>query len=154
MNTGFDSHLDRVRDVFQRLLRVTPVVADKEPSPIPKGGGIYVFYKNGQPLRVGRTGNLRDRVKAHYKGDHAEAAFAVALAREETKIRATYKKETSAAYLVKNHLEFSDAFDRAKERISKMHVQCVSEPDPDCRFLLEFYAAKELRTPYNSFGET
>ena len=35
-----------------------------------------------------------------------------------------------------------------------MQIRWVTETDPDCRYLLEFYAAKELGTPHNDFRET
>lgn len=41
-----------------------------------------------------------------------------------------------------------------KKRVHGMYVRCVEESDPNVRYLLEFYAAKELRTPYNDFTET
>ena len=35
-----------------------------------------------------------------------------------------------------------------------MQIRWVTETDPDCRYLLEFYAAKELGTRHNNFRET
>ena len=54
----------------------------------------------------------------------------------------------------KDELEKAEEFKAAKGRVRKMLVSWVTETDPDCRCLLEFYAAKELQTPYNDFSET
>ena len=35
-----------------------------------------------------------------------------------------------------------------------MQARWVEEFDAGCRYLLEFYAAKELQTPDNGFSET
>ena len=123
---------------------------------VPKKEGIYVLYENGSPLYVGRTRDLWRRLGEHslQGSDEYLATFAIVLAREETNIPATYKKETSAKHLIANHRAFAAAFDTAKKRIRNMEVRWMEEPDPDSRYLLEFYAAKELRTPCNSFSET
>ena len=45
-------------------------------------------------------------------------------------------------------------FEKARKEIREMSVRWVEESDADCRYLLEFYAAKELGTPHNDFQET
>ena len=50
--------------------------------------------------------------------------------------------------------ELEEAFEKARQRIRKMSVRWLEECDPDVRYLLEFYAAKELQTPHNDFTET
>ena len=155
----FLPYLSRVVGDYGRLLRMPPGRVEDVVSRIPKTAGIYVLYEDEQPLRIGRAGkgkrsNLRERLKQHFTGNYKKASFAVALAREETNLPATYKKETSAKHLVANHRAFVAAFDTAKKRIRNMEVRWVEEPNPDSRYLLEFYAAKELQTPYNDFRET
>ena len=88
MDTGFDPHLHRVRDSFQRLLRATPVRVDRMPSPIPESAGIYVFYENDEPLRVGTTKkNLRKRVKQHHGSNPRNAALAKLLPAKQPALR-------------------------------------------------------------------
>lgn len=152
MDTGFDPHLHQVRTAFKRLRDATAVGVNSKPSPIPKEPGVYVFYRDGEPLRVGTAQDLRERVKQHYGNNHKSAAFAKQLARKKTGIRGSY--ETGWEEQVEMHPELEKAFEAAREEIRKMSVRCVVESDADCRYLLEFYAAKELRTPHNDFSET
>ena len=152
MDTGFDPHLHQVRSAFQRLLGATAVGVDTQPSPIPQAPGVYVFYRDGIPVRVGTAKDLRGRVKQHHGNNHRNAAFAKRLAREATGIQGSYEEGWDEQ--VRAHPELGKAFETARKEIRKMSVRCVVESDADCRYLLEFYAAKELQTPYNDFSET
>ena len=151
MSAGFDSLLEQARQAFDCLRHTTPVPVEE--AKLPKAAGVYVFYENRQPLRVGTTKNLRARVRQHYGNTHRSAAFAKALARRETGIEGTpvpggWKKQ------VKGCKKLGDAFQAARIRVREMCVVWLEVPDPDSRYLLEFYAAKELQTPYNDFRET
>ena len=152
MDTGFDPLLHEVRNAFPRLLEVTPVAVDVKPSPIPEEPGVYVFYADGKPLRVGTAQDLRKRVRKHHTGNHQNAAFAKRLAREETRIKGSYQEGWDEQ--VEKHPQLGKAFEEAKEKIRTMSLAWLEVPEADCRYLLEFYAAKELQTPYNDFKET
>ena len=124
---------------------------------IPPLAGVYVLYEvqdeQNVPLYVGRTGkgegNLRGRLGQHTvpSSDQNEAPLARQLACQTIGV----ERGSAAIYETDN---FKTAFEAAKKRVRTMSVRWVTEPDPDCRYLLEFYAAKELRTHYNDFGET
>ena len=119
--------------------------------------GVYVLYEvrdeQNVPLYVGRTGkgeaNLRGRLGQHTLpgSDQNEAPLARQLACK----RIGVERGSAAVY---GTGEFKRAFEIEKRRVCKMFVRWVPEPDPDCRYLLEFYVAKELQTPFNDFGET
>jgi len=43
-------------------------------KPIPDGPGVYVFYGiNDLPIYIGKSVNLRDRVRSHFSGDHRQS---------------------------------------------------------------------------------
>ena len=46
--------------------------------------GVYVFYKNGDPIYVGRSNNVRERIRKHGadSSDRHSATFAFKLLRE------------------------------------------------------------------------
>ena len=48
--------------------------------------------------------------------------------------------------------DFIEAIKNATERIRRMTIQTISIEDPSLLYLYEFYAAKRLNTPYNSFN--
>jgi len=124
-------------------------------SELPKRklSGIYLFSEGGQPMYVGRTRNLRGRFKGHCGENSGEnqAAFAFKLARIETnQTKATYKKTGSRKELLKDPI-FADAFARAKQRISRMELRFVEEPDPLRQMMLEIYATFVLKAEHNDF---
>jgi len=113
--------------------------------------GIYLFSEGGQPLYVGRTNRLRNRLQYHTRNNHNQATFAFLLARYQTgNLKASYKPEGSRKDLLEN-LEFRAAFDTARERIRKMDVQFVEEPDPIKQTILEVFTAFETEAEFNDF---
>ena len=153
MSIAFESLLERVKQDFVRF-RETPPVPVKQ-SRIPKSAGVYVFYEGGKPLRVGTTKNLQARIRQHYRNNHRSAAFAKQLARNAMKIPGTPR---SPGWNAEKELfpGLCGAFQAARGRIREMCVAWfeMDEREADRRYLLEFYAAKELQTPYNDFSET
>lgn len=138
-------------------MKPVQVYIDDARKHIPPLAGVYVLHEvqDGRDvaLYVGRTGkgegNLRGRLGQHTvpSSDHNEAPLARQLACQNIGL----KRGSAAAYGTD---KFKRAFEAAKKRVSKMSVRWATEPDPDSRYLWEFYAAKELGTPYNHFGET
>ena len=119
MDTGFDPHLHQVRSAFERLLGVTTVRVNANPSPIPKEPGVYVFYRDGKPLRVGTAQDLRERVKQHHGNNHRNAAFAKRLARKETDIQGSYQEGWDEQ--VKMHPELG----RPLRTLGKRFARCL-----------------------------
>ena len=154
MDAGFNPCLRKVSDAYQKLLDAAPVAVDNIPSQISTTPGVYVFYEDGKPLRVGTSRKLGKRIKQHYSNNARSAAFAKLLARCETGIKGGTRPGEGWKTQVKENPRLEEEFRRARKRIPKMSVRWVEEPDAACRYLLEFYAAKELQTPYNDFSET
>lgn len=115
--------------------------------------GIYLFSEGGNHLYVGRSRDMRERLRRHCRprATHLTGPFALHLAREATNnVKATYKKEGSRAALMRDP-DFCAAFDVAKARIRKMDIRFIAEPDPIRQAVLEIYVAVVLETPYNDF---
>ena len=155
MNAGFDPYLEQVRDSFKRLLGKPLIPVEGMASQIPlRSAGIYVFYENGKPLRVGTTTDVRKRIRQHHGPSFRSAAFAKRLARCATGIKGGTRPGEGWKTQAGQNSRLGDEFEKARKRIRNMEVRWVEEPDADCRYLLEFYAAKELGTPHNDFQET
>jgi hypothetical protein len=74
----------------------------------------------------------------------------VKLSRKATGKKAAYTTKDSAKELLKDP-GFAAVFTAAKERIRRMEIRYVEEPDPNRQALLEIYATLVLKTPYNDF---
>ena len=153
MRTRFDSLLERAKDSFKCLLGKT-LIPVKDAYRIPESAGIYVFYKNDEPLRVGTTKKLRTRVKQHHGGNSRNAAFAKLLARKATGVPGSNREGEDWESQLATYPKLKVEFEKARKEIREMSVRWVEESDADCRYLLEFYAAQELGTPHNDFQET
>ena len=129
-----------------------PVKADHLPSEIPSAG-VYLISDGRHNIYVGRSNNLRRRMRRHGRpsATHRQTGLAFRMARKATgNVKASYNTKGSRADLVKDP-EFQAAFTRAKERIRRMDLRYVAEPDPTRQALLEIYVAVVLDTPYNDF---
>jgi len=152
MNKRFANIVESLEPSFTKLLEMEPVTPLFLPSMMPKAG-IYLLSEAEQHLYVGRSRDIRRRIRFHSRpgATYKMAAFAFRLAREATgNLAATYKKKGSRADLM-GIPEFRDAFDTAKERIRGMNLRYVEEIDPVRQAVLEIYVAVSLQTPYNSF---
>lgn len=152
MNELFLAVIESLEPSFQRLVTMPSVTAATLPASMPTAG-IYLFSENGIPLYVGRTRNLRKRIRKHSRpgATYKMAAFAFHIARDVTgNLLATYKPVGSRADLMKN-AEFCQAFRDAKTRINTMELRFVEEIDPVRQAILEIYVSMCLKTPYNDF---
>jgi hypothetical protein len=152
MDPQFKKVIDRLHPSFGHLLAMKPVTPKALPSGMPTAG-IYLFTERGRHLYVGRSNNIRQRLRLHWRSGatHHMATFAFRLAREATgKLKATYKPEGSRGALIKNP-RFRKEFERQKARIGAMQVRFVEEVDPVRQAVLEVYVAVALQTPYNDF---
>ena len=66
-----------VDDVITELLKrpsLPPDLTEDDIDPLPESPGVYIFYdKQGVPIYVGKSVNIRDRVLSHFSGDHRSA---------------------------------------------------------------------------------
>jgi hypothetical protein len=152
MNPRFATAISSLHSKLQTLL-ACPALS---PAKLPRdfgGAGIYLFTEAQRHLYVGRSNDLRFRVQTHLRpsAQTNQAAFAYRLAREVAGIKkVSYKKLTPEEdwSLVE---PFLSAFPASKERISRMELRFVLEPEPLSQMLLEAYVAIALETPYNDF---
>lgn len=148
----FEEYLDAVYRAYQDLLSATLHPA-ADHSTMPASGGVYVFYENGQSIYVGRTRNMRRRLRqhSHPNSTHYSASFAFLMARKEAALPALPKltREQVAK-------ELDSPFRHCRERVGLMSVRWVAVEDPIVQSLLEVYASVTLRTTehYNSFQTT
>ncbi len=153
MNVRFAACVHELEPKFAALLQANPFKICNTPTNIPKSG-IYLFSENTTHLYVGRSANIRNRLKNHCHGHENTAAFAFLLARQKTgNLTPSYRKEGSRSELMTQPL-FKEAFFSAIERIKRMDVRVVEEPDPIRQTLLELYVSIAVGTPHNSFKTT
>lgn len=146
---------------FKELIDMLPFFMDKlvntvlmpwiDLGELPKKG-IYVFYENNQPIYVGRTNRMRDRIKQHGRpsSTHNSAPFAFNLAK-----RAALEKGINIdkpRNLLENDPNFMKLFLEAKNRVSRMSVRVIEIDNQITQTIFEVYASIALRTTeYNSF---
>ena len=118
--------------------------------------GIYVFYENDEPIYVGRSDRLRDRLHEHGRAssDHNSASLAFNIARlnyRSEKIR-TETDDSSRKELGEDP-EFQCLFIEAKQRVRNMGIRVVEIQDAIEQTIFEVYAHMKLDTDpqFNSF---
>src|SRR5258708_26205772 len=118
MNDTFRQHVEQLHPKFQALLEKPAVRL----AFIPKDAatpGIYLFSEGPLHLYVGRSKNVRNRLRMHV-GDPSGASFAFKLAREACgRQKATYAPEGSRIHLM-TIPDFIQPFQPAKDRIRAM----------------------------------
>ncbi len=152
MDSRFRDFVETLEPQFRVLLSAPPRTFAAL-GQVPAVPGIYLFSERDHHLYVGRTSNLRNRLRAHCSpsSTHLKAAFAFRLAREATgNLQATYRTEGSRAHLAAMP-EFAEAFQAAKKRMTLMEIRFVREDHAIRQALLEMYVAVVLETPYNDF---
>ena len=159
---SFDDVVKKMPEYLKGLKDCEPFTPDergylrRNGEPLPKIKGVYCLYEGDEPLYIGRTNNIRNRVLAHRRAGNVnnQAAFAFNIAKEE------FEKEhprRDISGLTRKELErdgdFAPLFTKAKERVRKMSVRFVEIQDPIEQTIFEVYAHMELVTPprFNSF---
>lgn len=149
MNVQFQRTIERFPQYMTELLKTAPVQFNQLKD-IPKQG-IYVYYENDKPIYVGRSKNLRQRLRQHYQqsSDHHSATFAFMVAKQDAKKRGYNLKGTRDT--LQKEDAFSQVFAEAKSRVRNMKIQIIQVDDPVEQTLFEVYAALELKTEYNKW---
>lgn len=151
MKKKFKKTIREIETKFNRLWVSPAHVLKKISGPLPEKG-IYLLSEGQRVLYVGRSNNLKSRLRNHHAGiSHFQATFAFLMAREATmRFKATYRKEGSRAELLKDK-KFKRCFDLARIRIGRMKVRVIEETDPTKQALLEIYAAFVTKAKHNNF---
>ena len=151
-NQDFLDSLNSVHRRYEELIRMTPV----DRAQLPKNRKlqcVYLFSEGSTHFYVGRTKDLRRRLKNHcgMSSAHNQAVFAFKLARHATNnVDASYSGSGTRKGLSEDPI-FANAFLDAKARVRNMHLRFVEEPDALRQSLLEIYVAAILKTPFNDF---
>lgn len=115
---------------------------------------VYLFTEDAAPLYVGRSNHFRQRLGNHCRQSSRanQSVFAFKLAREEAGLtEASYTGPNTRAGLMTNPA-FAEGFKAAIQRLNRMQIRFVEEPDQVRQALLEIYCAIALQTPYNDFS--
>jgi predicted GIY-YIG superfamily endonuclease len=149
MNQEFATRVDRVKALYERL-RSSPVLP-LEPKSLPSEAGIYVFLEQDAAVHVGRTRNLKQRIRGHLTNSHYSASFAFKETRRAMNlVKASYTKAGSRTALMADEV-FQKSFVDQISRIRGMQLQFIRLDDPIDQYLLELYAALELGTSLSEF---
>ena len=151
----------RFREVIDKMPRYMDELVNCEPlamyttadrrglrRKLPASKGVYVLYEQHQPMYVGRSDNLADRLLEHGRqsGDSETATFAFNIAKEQ------YSGPTSMSRSnLQGDKEFRPLFQAAKERVRRRKARVVGVIDPIEQTILEVYTHMKLDTPFNSF---
>lgn len=149
MNKPFANRTERMPLLCRDLIDAEPVLVNAPGHPA--APGIYLLIDSrGSVQHVGRTRNLRQRLRAHRTVNHNSASFAFKRARRELGIVASYAKTNSRAALQADEL-FGACFRRHVDAVSAMTVKFLLVADPIDQYLLELYAVLELGMPLDEF---
>lgn len=137
-----------------RIKKSTPLEAGQghfATNSLPRKG-IYVLYENGDPIYVGRSDNIKQRLSQHKGSDRFGATFAFRLAVEEYEQKYAPLAKRVKRQELEEKPEFQEIFIRHKERVARMQTKAISIDDPIEQTIFEVYAAVKLNTlKYNSF---
>ena len=156
-NRSFNDVVCKMRGYLDELKDCEPFCIDgrgnlrREGAALPKIKGVYCFYENGKPLYVGRSRNIRNRVRQHRRqgSGHNAAQFAFNIAKK--KFEKNHPCEKWSRDDLSNNKEFASLFSESKERVRKMSVRFVKIEDPIEQTIFEVYAHINLGTPFNDF---
>jgi hypothetical protein len=150
VNDKFMELVDRLPSLLERLIN-SPLKPWSNLGSLPKKG-IYVFYEDGNPLYVGRSKRMKDRIQEHGRqsSTHNSAPFAFNLAKKDAEEKGINVSKS------RNELEkdstFANLFSKAKEKVSRLSVRVIEIDDPIIQTLFEVYASIALKTTkYNVF---
>ena len=151
MQDKFGEYIRRM-PILLNELKGTPLLNRNELKDIPRSG-VYVFYREGNPLYVGRSNRLKERIQEHGRpsSDHYSATLAFNMAKERVNFNRNKRRLAT-----RNELEkapgFKKAFFLAKKQVAEMQVKVIEIEDQITQALFEIYAALTLNTKYNDFG--
>lgn len=149
MNERFAKIVAQIPSLFDALAKSEPLI-EKGGASLKGKAGVYAFFENERPVHVGRTRNLRGRLRGHITRSHYSASFAFKRARRTLNVNATYKSEGGRDALVKD-ATFGPEFERQIACVKAMDVRFVEVPDPVTQYLLELYAHMEWGLALDEF---
>jgi len=145
----FGNLVSRLPHLLEQLVS-SPALDRSKSRRLPKRG-VYVFYERREPVYVGRSNRMKERILEHGRpsSDRYSATFALRLAKDAAKQKGIDLSKTSAQ--LEKDPGFAGLFSQARKRVSEMRVRAVEIKDPIVQTLFEVYAHMALRTEYNDF---
>jgi len=151
MDSRFARYIENLHEKYVQLMAMEPVTMESPLHNTPEGG-VYLFSEGASHLYVGRSKRkLNKRLHGHIRKSAKDSPLAFKLARKATGQTVT---SYSGDYIREKLLsapEFLKVYQDAKERIRRMNIRWVHEPEPTKQALLEIYVSVVLETPYNDF---
>ena len=145
MSLDFQEAIEKMKPIMRRLMNSAERHWE-ERRDVPQQG-VYILYENGEPIYVGRSNRMRERIREHgaESSDRHSATFAFRLLR-----LALNEPDGSSGDIEKVHKE---EFSRQRERVRAMTFRTVEITDQLEQTLFEIYAILELGTypKYNDF---
>ena len=146
MDTIFWEAIDKMKPLMNELKGSEERSWD-DSSDAPRRG-VYVFYEKGNPIYVGRSNNMRRRIREHgaASSDRYSATFAFKLLRESLN-----EPEGRAEDIQRVHKE---EYRQQRERVRAMTFRAVAITDQLEQTLFETYAIIEMgiAPQHNDFG--
>jgi DNA polymerase-3 subunit epsilon len=121
---------------LSRILKtpaLPPFLDERLLKSLPATPGVYVFYdRNGEPLYVGKSVNIRNRVLSHFSGD-LESAREQALRRQVADVQAIQTSRELGALLLESHLvkQLSPLYNRRARIARKLVVMKRGKNDTE-----------------------
>src|SRR5580700_498853 len=153
LDAKFAASISGLHERLEILLRCEPFTFAAKPRRLPLSA-VYLFTEDASPLYVGRSNHFSQRLGNHCRQSSRanQSVFAFKLAREGAGLTAaSYTGSNTRAGLMTN-TAFAEGFESAKQRLNRMQIRFVEEPDQVRQALLEIYCAVALQTPYNDFS--
>ena len=150
MNERFKKLTDRMPLRLLSLLE-QPLIAidDIGITQVPQKG-VYVFFEGNNPIYVGRSNRLKNRLKEHSQrsSDRYSATLAFRIAKQNT---STLQKKQTNEQLMKNR-DFVEEFEAAKDRIARTKIRFIGIEDQIEQAMFEIYVHLALGTELNDFS--
>ena len=152
MNAAFQDIVKQMEPLL-KTLEECPAIPWDNLRGIPQEG-VYAFYEHGEPIYVGRSNGMRQRIRQHgaVSSRHGSATFAFKLLLEKKGEPGRHRSSAPRKELEERH---SEEYSRQRERIRNMTVRVVEIEDQRVQAVFETYAILALGTTrYNTFHTT
>ena len=142
---AFDDLQGRAAELLAQPGRHFGAFSDQGPQQ-----GVYLFSEGDDHLFAGRTSRLYQRLLNHCRGsahtNRSPLKLKVMLA--DGRFSVPVSRKTSWDDIFRDQ-GFGHAFEKAKERINRMQIRFIEEPDSLNRYLLEAYCALAFDAHYS-----
>ncbi len=149
----FNKHVDNANYLLQSLIKSERYIVSKCPKFEQKTPAIYVFYKDGEAVYVGRTRNLYQRLKDHTRKNRFSASFALKNTRIMHKKTKAYGNTSDPNKMTSKDIveTYAETFQNEVEKIKLMEFCFIKVKDPLDQYILELLATLHFKLPTDGF---